>query len=153
MPQVGKPVTEACLEGYNGTIFCYGQVRHTDQDECCFPNYPKCRTVSGGLVNAEIDASGWELASVSAPNFLSSVTKATQMFPQMQTGSGKTFTTFGPGAVMENHLNPGDPKSYALRGLVPRVLEYLYDTIKSRVENGGGKVGEIIVGGKMFNGM
>lgn len=25
--QVGKPVTEACLEGYNGTIFCYGQVR------------------------------------------------------------------------------------------------------------------------------
>lgn len=41
---------------------------------------------------------------------------------------------------MENHLNPGDPKSYALRGLVPRVLEYLYDTIKSRVENGGGKV-------------
>lgn len=24
--QVGRPVTEACLEGYNGTIFCYGQV-------------------------------------------------------------------------------------------------------------------------------
>ncbi|CAN0210254.1 unnamed protein product [Ascophyllum nodosum] len=79
--EVGQPVTEACLEGYNGTIFCYGQ-----------------------------------------------------------TGSGKTFTTFGPGAVMENHLNPGDPKSYALRGLVPRVLEYLYDSIGRRVDNGGGKV-------------
>ena len=42
---------------------------------------------------------------------------------------------------MENHLNPGDPKSYALRGLVPRVLEYLYDSIGRRVDNGGGKVG------------
>ncbi|CAM9124990.1 unnamed protein product, partial [Hapterophycus canaliculatus] len=80
--EVGKPVTEACLEGYNGTIFCYGQ----------------------------------------------------------QTGSGKTFTTFGPGAVMENHLNPSDPKSYALRGLVPRVLEYLYANIARQVDIGGGKV-------------
>ncbi|CAN0061430.1 unnamed protein product [Scytosiphon promiscuus] len=79
--EVGKPVTEACLEGYNGTIFCYGQ-----------------------------------------------------------TGSGKTFTTFGPGAVMENHLNPTDPKSYALRGLVPRVLEYLYANIARQVDKGGGKV-------------
>ncbi|CAN0193041.1 unnamed protein product [Ectocarpus sp. 6 AP-2014] len=79
--EVGKPVTEACLEGYNGTIFCYGQ-----------------------------------------------------------TGSGKTFTTFGPGAVMENHLTPSDPKSYALRGLVPRVLEYLYANIARQVDNGGGKV-------------
>lgn len=54
---------------------------------------------------------------------------------------------------MENHLNPGDPKSYALRGLVPRVLEYLYDTIKSRVDNGGGKVGEMTVDSEEFNGM
>ncbi|CAN0469640.1 unnamed protein product, partial [Hapterophycus canaliculatus] len=22
---IGRPVTNACLEGYNGTIFCYGQ--------------------------------------------------------------------------------------------------------------------------------
>lgn len=58
----------------------------------------------------------------------------------VQTGSGKTFTTFGPGAVMENHLNPSDPKSYALRGLVPRVLEYLYANIARQVDNGGGKV-------------
>lgn len=61
---------------------------------------------------------------------------------ETQTGSGKTFTTFGPGAVMENHLNPSDPKSYALRGLVPRVLEYLYANIARRVDNGGGKVRE-----------
>lgn len=58
----------------------------------------------------------------------------------VQTGSGKTFTTFGPGAVMENHLNLTDPKSYALRGLVPRVLEYLYASIARQVDNGGGKV-------------
>lgn len=41
---------------------------------------------------------------------------------------------------MENHLNPSDPKSYALRGLVPRVLEYLYASIARQVDNGGGKV-------------
>lgn len=41
---------------------------------------------------------------------------------------------------MENHLNPSDPKSYALRGLVPRVLEYLYASIGRQVESGGGKV-------------
>ena len=62
------------------------------------------------------------------------------VLPGVQTGSGKTFTTFGPGAVMENHLNPSDPKSYALRGLVPRVLEYLYANIARQVDNGGGKV-------------
>ncbi len=43
---------------------------------------------------------------------------------------------------MENHLNPSDPKSYAMRGLVPRVLEYLYANIARRVDNGGGKVRE-----------
>ena len=41
---------------------------------------------------------------------------------------------------MENHLNPSEPKSNALRGLVPRVLEYLYANIGRQVENGGGKV-------------
>ena len=41
---------------------------------------------------------------------------------------------------MENHLNPSDPKSYALRGLVPRVLEYLYASIASQVDDGKGKV-------------
>lgn len=57
-----------------------------------------------------------------------------------QTGSGKTFTTFGPGAAMESHLNPADPKSYELRGLVPRVLEYLYDSITRQVGGTNGKV-------------
>lgn len=23
----GKPATRACMQGYNGTVFCYGQVR------------------------------------------------------------------------------------------------------------------------------
>ncbi|CAN0180300.1 unnamed protein product [Discosporangium mesarthrocarpum] len=80
--EVGRPVTEACLEGYNGTIFCYGQ-----------------------------------------------------------TGSGKTFTTFGPGEVMENQqLHPKDLTSYRLRGLVPRVLEFLYDSIGRQVEQSGGRL-------------
>lgn len=53
---VGVPVTQTCLEGFNGTIICYGQ-----------------------------------------------------------TGSGKSYTTFGG--------SEGDRSS---RGLVPRVLEYLW---------------------------
>ncbi|CAM9187121.1 unnamed protein product, partial [Choristocarpus tenellus] len=79
--EVGRPVTEACLEGYNGTIFCYGQ-----------------------------------------------------------TGSGKTFTTFGPGVVMGNHLSLSDPKLHLQRGLVPRVLEYLYGSIARKVRDRDGQL-------------
>ena len=65
---VGLPITEACIQGYNGTILCYGQ-----------------------------------------------------------TGTGKTHTLFGAG------INEG-----ANRGLVPRVLEYLWQHIvrESRRTNG-----------------
>lgn len=28
----GKPATRACMQGYNGTVFCYGQVRGNDDD-------------------------------------------------------------------------------------------------------------------------
>ncbi|CAM9962642.1 unnamed protein product, partial [Sphacelaria rigidula] len=87
--RVGRPVTNACLEGFNGTIFCYGQ-----------------------------------------------------------TGSGKTYTTFGPPPSRQqdgDHDNshdevtprewdaglsaypPDDATSGQERGLVPRVLEYLFD--------------------------
>ena len=57
---VGLPITQTCLEGFNGTIICYGQ-----------------------------------------------------------TGSGKSYTTFGA----------SDVKSVENRGLVPRVLEYLWEHI------------------------
>lgn len=57
---VGLPITQTCLEGFNGTIICYGQ-----------------------------------------------------------TGSGKSYTTFGA----------TDAKSIENRGLVPRVLEYLWEHI------------------------
>lgn len=77
--QIGRPVTNACLEGYNGTIFCYGQ-----------------------------------------------------------TGSGKTFTTFGPpddaDAQKQASVAQGTEADHPLggsaganRGLVPRVLEYLFE--------------------------
>lgn len=71
--QVGRPVTNACLDGYNGTIFCYGQ-----------------------------------------------------------TGSGKTFTTFGPPtkprveASSSGYIGLDAPLGVD-RGLVPRVLEYLFE--------------------------
>lgn len=58
----------------------------------------------------------------------------------VKTGSGKTFTTFGPGAAIEGHITPNDPKSSELRGLVPRVLEYLYNSIDQQVKLGNGKV-------------
>lgn len=80
--QIGRPVTNACMEGYNGTIFCYGQ-----------------------------------------------------------TGSGKTFTTFGPpskpraeaaalggghGIGSDGYIGLDAPTG-SKRGLVPRVLEYLFE--------------------------
>lgn len=78
---VGKPITQACLEGFNGTVFAYGQ-----------------------------------------------------------TGSGKTFTTFGPSAVLENSMDPSDPAAMSQRGLVPRVLEYLFDSIGSKERAAGGQL-------------
>jgi Tfp pilus assembly pilus retraction ATPase PilT len=59
---VGKPITDRCLSGYNGTIFAYGQ-----------------------------------------------------------TGSGKTFTMQGPLELNE--------ANWEERGLIPRILEYLFDKI------------------------
>jgi kinesin family protein 15 len=64
---VGKPITDRCISGYNGTIFAYGQ-----------------------------------------------------------TGSGKTFTMQGP--LELNETNWED------RGLIPRILEYLFDRI-SEIES------------------
>ena len=86
VPQIGLPVTNACLEGFNGTIFCYGQ-----------------------------------------------------------TGSGKTYTTFGPpdeASWIEatgddcrgDGRNPVTPPSGGSRGLVPRVLEYLFDRFSDGVD-------------------
>jgi len=64
---VGAPITQACLEGYNGTIFAYGQ-----------------------------------------------------------TGSGKTFTMQGPDDVIDAEARSLSPEQLALRGLVPRVIDYLF---------------------------
>jgi len=82
---VGQPITQACLEGYNGTVFCYGQ-----------------------------------------------------------TGSGKTFTTFGPSAILnrdaqrstDNSSTEKDPQ----RGLVPRVLEFLFAKTSAAVRDGEGHI-------------
>ncbi|KAG7381709.1 Kinesin-like protein kif15 [Phytophthora pseudosyringae] len=67
---VGAPVTQACLEGYNGTIFAYGQ-----------------------------------------------------------TGSGKTFTMQGPDDVIDTDARSFSQEQLALRGLVPRVFDYLFDNV------------------------
>lgn len=41
---------------------------------------------------------------------------------------------------METHFSPSDPKLYDLRGLVPRVLEYLYESIGRQTEKAKGRV-------------
>ncbi|CAI5732683.1 unnamed protein product [Peronospora destructor] len=70
---VGAPITQACLEGYNGTIFAYGQ-----------------------------------------------------------TGSGKTFTMQGPEDVIDMETHSLTQEELSLRGLVPRVFDYLFDTVVSK---------------------
>ncbi|KAE9119760.1 Kinesin-like protein [Phytophthora fragariae] len=67
---VGAPITQACLEGYNGTIFAYGQ-----------------------------------------------------------TGSGKTFTMQGPDDVIDADAPSLTQDQLALRGLVPRVFDYLFANV------------------------
>jgi len=78
---VGLPITDACIQGYNGTILCYGVI---------FSFYFKTDI------------------PLNLHNY------STHLCIQ-QTGSGKTHTLFGSG------INEGPQ-----RGLVPRVLEYLW---------------------------
>ncbi|KAG1684521.1 hypothetical protein DVH05_011035 [Phytophthora capsici] len=70
---VGAPITQACLEGYNGTIFAYGQ-----------------------------------------------------------TGSGKTFTMQGPDDVIDTETVSLTQEQLDLRGLVPRVFDYLFDNVVAK---------------------
>ncbi|RLN49529.1 hypothetical protein BBJ28_00016731 [Nothophytophthora sp. Chile5] len=70
---VGAPITQACLEGYNGTIFAYGQ-----------------------------------------------------------TGSGKTFTMQGPDDVIDTESHSLTNEELGLRGLVPRVFDYLFNNVVAK---------------------
>lgn len=70
---VGVPITQACLQGYNGTIFAYGQ-----------------------------------------------------------TGSGKTFTMQGPDHVIDMEANKLTERELSLRGLVPRVFDYLFEDVVAK---------------------
>uniref|UniRef100_K3WTM0 Kinesin-like protein n=1 Tax=Globisporangium ultimum (strain ATCC 200006 / CBS 805.95 / DAOM BR144) TaxID=431595 RepID=K3WTM0_GLOUD len=73
---VGVPITQACLQGYNGTIFAYGQ-----------------------------------------------------------TGSGKTFTMQGPDHVIDMEANRLTDREFNLRGLVPRVFDYLFEDVVAKDSN------------------
>lgn len=73
---VGVPITQACLQGYNGTIFAYGQ-----------------------------------------------------------TGSGKTFTMQGPDHVIDMDANRLNAQEMGLRGLVPRVFDYLFKDVIAANKN------------------
>ncbi|RLN67563.1 hypothetical protein BBJ29_006148 [Phytophthora kernoviae] len=74
---VGAPITQACLEGYNGTIFAYGQ-----------------------------------------------------------TGSGKTFTMQGPDDVIDTENLSLTHEQIGLRGLVPRVFDYLFENVADKHQEG-----------------
>jgi kinesin family protein 15 len=80
----GKPITETCLSGYNGTIFAYGNI----------------------------------------PSFFS-------IYPSGQTGSGKTFTILGS----ENPIQSNTETVDSSRGLIPRILEYLFCLISREERN------------------
>lgn len=69
--KAGRPFADACLQGYNATVFAYGQ-----------------------------------------------------------TGAGKTYTIQGP----TQDQTPDEETRYKLRGLMPRILEYVFDTIKHKKE-------------------
>jgi kinesin family protein 15 len=57
-----------------------------------------------------------------------------------QTGSGKTFTTFGPAAFLQSENDLSDAEIHSLRGLVPRVLDYLFRSIAKMEEDAGGRL-------------
>lgn len=102
----GKPATRACMQGYNGTVFCYGQARRTHTQM--------------------------------HPTFRSERSALTPDPQPTQTGSGKTYTMFGPNVNDAAGPTAADGAPDEQRGLVPRVLEYLFAHVaRERRRNGG----------------
>lgn len=101
--RVARPVTESCLEGFNGTIFAYGQT-----------GSGKTYTVIG-----------------------KHKTKATALLQRQRQLNSKwlraltvTRSVAGPDAATGSLTDTAE--SEARRGMVPRVLDYLFETISSR---------------------
>ncbi|KAF1776859.1 Kinesin-like protein [Phytophthora cactorum] len=54
------------------------------------------------------------------------------IFAYGQTGSGKTFTMQGPDDVIDTEAQSLTQEQLALRGLVPRVFDYLFDNVVAK---------------------
>lgn len=92
---VGAPLVENCLAGFNSSVFAYGQVCLSLGLNCNFLKPDDCKFDFGYYENTF-----------------------------HQTGSGKTYTMWGPAnGLLEEHLS-GDQ-----RGLTPRVFELLFARI------------------------
>ena len=71
---VGKPITHACLMGYNGTIFCYGQTG------VCIACVCACQCCDTAEPHPIVCMRAW-------------------VYVILPTGSGKTHTMFGPSLI------------------------------------------------------
>ena len=90
--EVGRPITQSCLAGYNGTVFAYGQT-----------GSGKTHTILG----RELTPKRADVRHCRSHR--------------------RCLAIAGPTDVDEN-----DAEGMAQRGLVPRVLEYIFDSIAER---------------------
>ena len=112
--QVGKPITDRCLAGYNGTIFAYGQ---TGSGKTYTLQGPTAAALAGGLDTAPVPAAGGGNAS----------------------GSGSVSGSGGASGSLGVPSPPPSPQSGASRGLMPRVFEYLCAQIERQQRVSAGR--------------
>lgn len=108
-----------------------------------FPACPFARSLTRFLAISPIVRLGYFLV----------YSRAFSHLVRQQTESGKTFTTFSPGAVAEiPPLNLSDAEANSLRAPVPRVPVYHLANISSRVKSGKAKVRLRMGGARRFVG-
>jgi len=109
MTQIGRPVTNSCLEGYNGTIFCYGQT-----------GSGKTFTTFGP---PDEDGGGGGGGSSSIPESSPSPSRR----DSGGGGGGGKAALSATSAKGKGDWGGTGTTTGEQRGLVPRVLEYLFE--------------------------
>ncbi|CAM9595445.1 unnamed protein product, partial [Scytosiphon promiscuus] len=128
--KIGRPVTNACLEGFNGTIFCYGQTGSGKTFTTFGPpdDADDDGGGSGGGSGSVRKTPGTPRLSPAQGEKSRSSTPAGGGGPKAPSpGGGRREPSPGSKAGKKEGGGAAESMTGEDRGLVPRVLEYLFD--------------------------
>jgi kinesin family protein 15 len=114
---VGRPITVACLEGYNSTVLCYGQTGSGKTHTMFGPGSVLVNLAGAQTSSVANGMRDWCASAVSPVN----------------TDAGTALLKPGGSLLSGNSRDPA-------RGLVPRCLEYLFAHMSRETRRSGGAV-------------